>query len=294
MAAASLAPTQLPPISRVCLQLAKFPPPVYSALLREYTVRFGAEPATGEELPTFARQLLAELHDAVSSASKSALAKFGTKEDAVEGQKSARAAPGTFRGKATAYGGKRVLKGSYKGALGGSSVKSTGDSFSMRGGAAHAEVPKYFGDADELTDQAALETSFSFKASTRRRGASALEIEGDAKAKLALVDWVVLCPFSVAAALTAALLLFTLVASLPWALGDPLAQMSDPANILISDNLTQGEVAVDLAREYAVENGLARKLAVEVAARQGVAWHSLHLLYHFSIYARDIVLFLLH
>lgn len=59
--------------------LARFPGPVHIALFAEYQRRFGSPPASGEDLPAFARLLLAEHKAAVRSASKSALASFKNK-----------------------------------------------------------------------------------------------------------------------------------------------------------------------------------------------------------------------
>ena len=68
-----------------------------------------------------------------------------------------------------------------------------------RSGKGGQTASHYFGDPDELTDQAALETSFSFKSAARRRASTALAIEDEARSKLAIVDWIVACTFFLAA-----------------------------------------------------------------------------------------------
>ena len=52
-------------------EVARFPGALYAALVGEYTLRFGSEPVTGDELPVFARTLLSEHGTAIKSVVKS-------------------------------------------------------------------------------------------------------------------------------------------------------------------------------------------------------------------------------
>lgn len=76
-------------------------------------------------------------------------------------------------------------------------------------------------------------------------------------------------------------LTLALVAGLRWALGDPHAQLSDPANFRLDDNLTRHGHAAQLASQFSLNVGArSRRAAVtRVLDVQSKPWHAIHLLY---------------
>ena len=287
-------------------ELARFPLPVHSALVAEYTLRFGAPPATGEELPAFARTLLQEYGVALKSAKKSSLAKFKTSDEAQADKEGSMKRKKSCRfGGADESSGNAVLPGTAP-AGGRKSSVTGGASFTKQGvgggggvhGAAAAvggtggvgaqisppAVTRYFTSVDEVMD---TDTWLD----ERRDGGGGVGADGVVEAGdatvLTHVEWLVSCPMLLGGVILAILIICSLSVGLPWAMGDPAAQLAAPVNVMVRDKLTRAENAVALAAEYARERAVGAKLAVEVATRQAVAGHTLILLYEASRASHD-------
>ena len=84
-----------------------------------------------------------------------------------------------------------------------------------------AEAKRYFGDPDAL--ERTVESTFA-----RTRS------EAGVVSDLQIVEWFVGCPVLILTLLLGIFMIFALVAILPWAMGDPMAQMSDPANFFLA------------------------------------------------------------